>query len=298
EGPALVLVHGFPGSSRALEPLIAAAARKYSVIAPDLPGHGESEDLERADPTAADYARSLFELLDELGVDRAALYGTDAGAAVAAELATLMGDRAEALVLGRPELYRDPPSGAAALPDLTPEPAGSHLVRAWSLCRDLHLYRPWYDSIPEHRVPDPLPAADAIHDEFVDLLRSGPGYGRILEAAAQSALSESPTFVLDGGAGLPDEEAVADQIRSVDPRRRPAFRSGPAVGGPAGDLRRSYVQTGEGRLLLRSAGGSGLPIVLLHASPTSGLMLEPLARRLTELGRTVLLFDTPGNGDS
>src|SRR5204863_4668939 len=41
-GPLLVLVHGITGSSAAWEPVLAQLGRRFTVIAPDLLGHGDS----------------------------------------------------------------------------------------------------------------------------------------------------------------------------------------------------------------------------------------------------------------
>jgi pimeloyl-ACP methyl ester carboxylesterase len=65
-----------------------------------------------------------------------------------------------------------------------------------------------------------------------------------------------------------------------------------------GAVRRDYVDTSVGQLLMRrTGGGTGRPLVLFHASPGSSLGLEPL---LLALGadRPAITFDTPGNGDS
>ena len=49
--PALLLLHGFPASSRMYEPLLARLAGIFHLIAPDYPGFGHSEAPE---PTAFD----------------------------------------------------------------------------------------------------------------------------------------------------------------------------------------------------------------------------------------------------
>lgn len=105
DGPAVVLLHGWPGDRRDYRdvvPRLAAAAR---VIAPDLRGFGDSD--KHAAPPADAYsvaaqARSVTGLLDELGVATALLGGYDIGSRIAQEIARTSPDRVEALVLSPP----------------------------------------------------------------------------------------------------------------------------------------------------------------------------------------------------
>ena len=64
-----------------------------------------------------------------------------------------------------------------------------------------------------------------------------------------------------------------------------------------GTVNRSYVTTRHGQLLVRRIPGAGRPLVMLHASPTSSALLEPLMRELAA-NRPVIAIDTAGNGDS
>ena len=64
--PALLLLHGTPNSSRMFRDIMPALAQSTYVIAPDLPGHGESDVL--PDVTFAAMGRAICELLDRLGV--------------------------------------------------------------------------------------------------------------------------------------------------------------------------------------------------------------------------------------
>lgn len=97
EGPAVVLLHGFPTSAhlwRNLVPLLAPRAR---VIAPDLLGYGDSAKPEGVPLDLRAQARYVRELLGGLGVDRVAAVGHGVGGGVAQRLAAEGG--VEALVL-------------------------------------------------------------------------------------------------------------------------------------------------------------------------------------------------------
>ncbi len=95
--PALLLIHGFPGSSAYFRDVIGTLARHCFVIAPDLPGFGDSEPIEQ--PTFARFADLLDGLLAELGVDSFHLYLHDYGAAAALHLATRAPHRIRGLII-------------------------------------------------------------------------------------------------------------------------------------------------------------------------------------------------------
>jgi len=97
-GPALLLLHGIGDSSLGWEPLMAPLAERFTVIAPDLLGHGES-DKPRADYSVAAYANGMRDLLDVLGVERVTVVGHSLGGGVAAQFAYQYPERCDRLVL-------------------------------------------------------------------------------------------------------------------------------------------------------------------------------------------------------
>lgn len=98
EGPAVLLVHGIGDSSATWVDLIPGLARRYTVIAPDLLGHGAS-DKPRADYSVAAYANGMRDLLGVLDIDRATLVGHSFGGGVAMQFAYQFPERTERLVL-------------------------------------------------------------------------------------------------------------------------------------------------------------------------------------------------------
>jgi pimeloyl-ACP methyl ester carboxylesterase len=98
EGPALLLLHGIGDSSASWVPLMPALAERYTVIAPDLLGHGNSA-RPRADYSVAAYANGMRDLLEVLGVDRATVVGHSLGGGVAAQFAYQYPERCERLAL-------------------------------------------------------------------------------------------------------------------------------------------------------------------------------------------------------
>lgn len=92
--PAVVLLHGFPNSARMFREVVPALAQAAYVIAPDLPGFGESEVLPEVSFPA--FGKALCELLDRLAVGPRYLYLHDFGAPVGLHIAM----QAPELVLG------------------------------------------------------------------------------------------------------------------------------------------------------------------------------------------------------
>ncbi|HEY0449906.1 MAG TPA: alpha/beta fold hydrolase [Actinophytocola sp.] len=97
-GPALLLVHGISDHSGTWLPLLSSLAERYTVIAPDLLGHGAS-DKPRADYAAAAYACGLRDLLGVLDVERVTVVGHSLGGGVAMQFAYQFPERCERLVL-------------------------------------------------------------------------------------------------------------------------------------------------------------------------------------------------------
>jgi pimeloyl-ACP methyl ester carboxylesterase len=97
-GPALLLLHGLGCDHTTWEPVIDQLARRYTVIAPDLLGHGVS-DKPRADYSVGGFANGMRDLLTVLGIDRATVVGHSFGGGVAMQFAYQFPERTERLVL-------------------------------------------------------------------------------------------------------------------------------------------------------------------------------------------------------
>jgi pimeloyl-ACP methyl ester carboxylesterase len=98
DGPVLLLIHGIAGTLENWQAVIAPLARHYTVVAPDLPGHGGSA------PSAGDYslgalATGLRDLLVALGHERATLVGHSLGGGIAMQFTYQFPEMTERLVL-------------------------------------------------------------------------------------------------------------------------------------------------------------------------------------------------------
>jgi pimeloyl-ACP methyl ester carboxylesterase/membrane protein DedA with SNARE-associated domain len=96
--PAVILLHGSPGHKEDFRSLAPNLAKRYRVIAPDLPGFGgSSEDV--PDYSIRAHARYVIELMDSLRIERAHLLGFSMGGGVALNIADIAPDRVESITM-------------------------------------------------------------------------------------------------------------------------------------------------------------------------------------------------------
>ena len=86
-GPALLLLHGAGAATHSWRDLAPLLAKDFTVIAPDLPGHGFTETPRGDGLSLPGMARALTALLAKLGVEPALAVGHSAGAAIAVRIA-------------------------------------------------------------------------------------------------------------------------------------------------------------------------------------------------------------------
>jgi pimeloyl-ACP methyl ester carboxylesterase len=97
-GPPVVLIHGMVNSSLHWEDVALRLADRYTVIAPDLIGHGDSA-TPRGDYSLGAHAASIRDLLAVIGVDYATIVGHSLGGGVAMQFFYQFPQRTERLVL-------------------------------------------------------------------------------------------------------------------------------------------------------------------------------------------------------
>jgi pimeloyl-ACP methyl ester carboxylesterase len=104
-GPAVVLLHGWPGDHGDFREVVRLLRERADVVAPDLRGFGAS-DKHLEEPavaySAAAQARSVAGLIDELDLAPAVIAGYDIGSRIAQALARAAPERVRALVLSPP----------------------------------------------------------------------------------------------------------------------------------------------------------------------------------------------------
>jgi len=101
DSPAIVLLHGFPSSSRMFATLLPLLADEFHVIAPDYPGfgHSDSPSPETFSYTFDHLAQCVGKFIEQLGLSRYALYVQDYGGPIGFRLAAAHPERVMALII-------------------------------------------------------------------------------------------------------------------------------------------------------------------------------------------------------
>jgi hypothetical protein len=184
-GPAVVMLHDSPRSSRLHLATMRELGRHFTVFAMDTPGYGNSDPLGVNDPTIEDFAAALGDALRALGLTRAPLYATHTSAKIAlayaasgCELPLLLLDG-----LSMPETLASEAFIATYMRPFTPEPTGAYLAGEWSRLRDMLRWFPWFAHAPAARIAMDAPDAAWMLDYNIDLFAAGPHYADAYAAA-------------------------------------------------------------------------------------------------------------------
>jgi len=187
-GPPVVLLHGMAATKLSYLPLLPALAERYTVIVPDLPGHGESAKP-RVRYTPQYFARVIRALFDEMGLRDAAVAGNSMGGRVALEVAAAFPQRVNSLILLDPAAAGLPFPLYARLLGLLPTGVGAIPV-------------PWRKRIVVTAIrqmfanPERLPKAGylAAADEFIRIYRRGRARVALLSAMRGLIADEPEAF--------------------------------------------------------------------------------------------------------
>jgi pimeloyl-ACP methyl ester carboxylesterase len=223
--PTLVLLHDAPGSALMIEPLIAALSADHFVIAPDLPGGGESEPLPEGGRSLADYAAAVEQVCAQIGIDTATVYGIGFGASVAVEIARAFPALVEGvilrgLLLPEADERRDLLENYA--PPIVTVPNGSHWYSTWLMVRDTLIFWPWYRSTGDglRRVPGDF-SADSLHDRTFEVMKQQAAYAHLIHAAldhdaaaALAGVGAKLLLVLDKGTPF---SAYDEKLQALTP---------------------------------------------------------------------------------
>jgi pimeloyl-ACP methyl ester carboxylesterase len=326
-GPAIVLLHDSPRSSRLHVPLMKLLASRFQVFALDTPGYGNSDPLPLANPTIPDFAKALGLTLGAMGLAQAPIYATHTSAKIALALAVRGGRMARLVLdgLSIPEQMAGDAFIAAYMRPCTPEPSGAWLAAEWTRTRDMLRWFPWFTADAAHRIPMEPPSPAWLEDYGIDLFSAGPDYASAYTAAMRwNPLDDLravrvPTIVgarrddvlfphLDrvpeaDNAHLSIErlgedrtawaEWISRSLADDDAVRRASGQS--AEGGAT----RGYLTHGSAQLhwtrYPSHCGANDRPLVILSAPTT--LEAHQWARRF-EGTRPVFVPDLPGFGDS
>jgi pimeloyl-ACP methyl ester carboxylesterase len=198
DGPAIVMLHDSPRSSRLHLATMRALSQRFRIYALDTPGYGNSEPLDKADPTIADFAAALASAIHALGIESAPIYATHTSAKIALEYAAnrindrpLEAKRTKTVQRGRvildglsiPISPADPAFITAYMRPFVLDDAGGYLAAEWTRMRDMLRWFPWFDQSPTTRMPVAQPADAWISAYMIDFLSAGPSYASAYAAA-------------------------------------------------------------------------------------------------------------------
>ncbi len=134
-GESIILLHMASSSSNEYTRVIPFLSPKYRAIAIDLLGFGESDKPPRKF-LMEDHARTVFQVMDAMGIASATVVGTHAGSQIGVEMAVTRPKRVDRLVMFGLPFFKTEAEFIAhsSKPVFTPvtiKPDGSHLVEWW-----------------------------------------------------------------------------------------------------------------------------------------------------------------------
>ena len=105
--PHLLLLHGFPTSSHMFRDLIPLLSSAFHIVAPDLPGFGQTVPAGSFQPSFAAIAQSVDEFVSALSLTRYSLYVFDYGAPTGFRLALAHPERVQAVISQNGNMYEE-----------------------------------------------------------------------------------------------------------------------------------------------------------------------------------------------
>lgn len=327
-GPAVLLLHQSPQSSREMVEPMRRWALHFTVIAPDTPGYGQSDPLGAPLVSIEEFATALLEFVDAIGLRRFGVYGYHTGASIGLWLAARHPQRVTALAANGLAQFTDEERDIILekyLPPLVPRWDGGHLAWLWARVREQTVFFPWHERTAQARMDFDMPAPERLHASVMDFLRAGDNYAVAYRAAFESrpetvlpslqvpllvtAANGDPLQVhlhryrnLPHGVQLQPAgtaaEALELSLQHLLAHRGDECPAAVATRPVAGRLWNTMVRTDSGQVrVLGDLSGREEPLLLLHHAGESAdsavCLIEPLVG-----SRPIAIPDLPGHGES
>ncbi len=328
-GPAVAMLHACPVSAKVMRPLMQIFARRFTCLAFDMPGFGQSDKLSIAQPTVEDFADALADTLSALDIRKVAAYGRHTGASIAVEYAARHPDRCSMALADGYAVFASRYSDEALeryLEPITPAWDGAHLLRLWFRYRDQHAFWPWNAQDDEHRSDTDTPDTDFIHRGVIEMLEAGNDYRigyrapfrhRELEIIphlkvpvcfgnrpGDSMYRTRPLYPKGiWEADVPREFQAASEMELDLLSRYTADEPPPAASACsplAGRSTDRFVDLHGAQILVRSHGdltGPVIPLLVVHHAPGSSWLYRSLIDAVGQ-AMPVIAIDLPGHGES
>jgi pimeloyl-ACP methyl ester carboxylesterase len=223
-GPVLIL-HDIGSSSRALDAVAGGFIGRRPVFAADLPGHGDSDPAPAGDDPLIDrLASALADLIAQRGLRGIDLIAMGNSAAIALALVERAPAAISSLSLCNPTVVpseRIAEFEREAVPVLSPEWGGGHLLTAWHCARDQDLFWPWFDKSGGAALDLGLPANEmVVQQRVVDLFKSEAIHSELNRAIVNDRLVDrirrcAIAPILFSSPDRPVCEAIAALIPSI-----------------------------------------------------------------------------------
>lgn len=327
-GPAVLLLHQSPMSSRDMLPMITRLAGRYTCFAPDTPGYGLSDPFGRDAVEMEDVAAAVVEFADAIGVERFAVYGFHTGAMIAVAVGQHFPERVTGVAANG---FLVPTDAQRAdflehyLPPFRPQWDGSHLAWLWARIREQSIFFPWYRKERAARLDFDLPAPEVLQDRVLEFLRAGDHYRvgyraaftyrgdqalattrapTLVTATALDPLhadlarigSRSPAVTVTPGGSADETLALCE--RFLDLHVAPEPPPPPPTAPLAGRSWQQMVAVPGGQLRVRrNTDAPGRVVLVQHDAASSSDQVDPVTRSFIGL-RPVLAIDLPGHGES
>lgn len=323
-GPAVVMLHDSPRSSRLHVPTMQQLASRFTVFAFDTPGYGNSDPISVDQPKISDFAEALDATLRALSLEKAPLYATHTSAKIALDY-TARFARTSRLILDGLSIPETPISPAFIQTYMSPflkDDAGRFIAKEWTRIRDMLRWFPWFNPCAENRMPLEV-TPEWIQAYTIDLFSAGPHYSdayaaamrydplpalrrvhtpTVIGARADDVLFESLQRVpIDANpqlttAALPTDETVwLDWLISELEKGIDATLTRPDENTDKNG-RRVYVQAPDGQICVHQFGNRSSETILVIDTPTI-VQAQDWAEHLSAKFH-VILPELPGFGDS
>jgi|FEC22Drversion2_1045045.scaffolds.fasta_scaffold00215_7 pimeloyl-ACP methyl ester carboxylesterase len=286
-GPNLVALAGLTAAASLKARELTGLMPGWRVTVVELPGVGGSAGISFA--SADEAAWAVAEALAWLDREPCALVGFDLACPLAALVADRLATAPATLLMVGVDTGRAWAAGYIDPGELAPRQDGTHLSTLWAFLRDRHLLDPADRGQPA-TVGEPLPDAAALSETFVAAAVRPQGFAAIWRCCAGAMRATAPRT----GQAI---ALTADLPRALAGLTLPDATREPPVTTPMADrsIWHQYVETANGRIHLRRAGGEGRPTLVIPTGGGSCAQFAPVISGLAD-GRSVFAVDYPGNG--
>jgi pimeloyl-ACP methyl ester carboxylesterase len=335
-GPPVLLLHDSPRSSVLHIPLLEAFGDRFTAIAIDTPGYGNSDPLPAEPrPEIPDFGDALADTIAAFGVARCPVYSFHTSSKITLDFASKHPHRVAVAIMDGLSI---PPGGpdevyiANYMAPFVVHDHGGHLAEQWSKVRDFQRWFPWFAKSARTRSQGDRRDMAYTHGYCMDLFMAGANWTSAYSAAmrynplpAIARLKARAVFTARSSDVLyafldkipqplppqvtieklgPDREPWEKWIRAkfdefADFKGAAAFTPpDPLVGADPKRLIAGYVAIEGGQMLVRRVGGGAKrPVVVLPDMPGGTRVCSGLMHALA-LDRPVYVLEWPGAGES